>query len=218
MGKDRSRSFFEKLTTRVFPPTHKEHRDVDLNIHQADDLFRWQMAQEQPRALNEGSFFMASVVDSKAISREVFKSLCKIGVLHPLSGELDTTRIDRNFSHGVAVVSLERQRKIIGLLFHWEEELTRWRLLEQEAVEIRKAMDIIGEDDEDCQMGLRVIERKRSMLPSVRLREGQDCALPGYTSKPKPRPPPGLPTDNLAAWPTVDVSNVDPAYTRTSLR
>ena len=220
MTKGRGRSFLAKLTTSVFQPTAKTETDVDLNIHQADDLYRWQLSQEDPRALNEMSFFMASIIDSKSLAADVFRALCKIGVIHPLSGELDTTRIERNFSHGVSMISLARQRKVIGMLFHWEEELTRLRLLDQEEAEIRKAMDVIGEDDEDCQMGLRVVQRKRVMLPSHRLRQDQDAVPPEYSSSMQSRPPrpaPGLPTDNLAAWPTVDTSSVDRNYAR-SLR
>ena len=216
----RGRSFLAKLTTSVFQPSvGKNTQDVDIHIHQADDLYRWQLSQVQPRALNELSCFMASIIDSKTFSGDVYRALVRIGVLHRLTGELDLGKIDRNFSHYVSMVTLERQRKVIGLLFHWEEELSRLRLLDQEEQEIRLAMEVIGEDDEDCQIGLRVIERKRRMLPSERLQSADACALPGYSSSTIKQPPAprGLPTDTLAAWPSVDTSNIDHNYAR-SLR
>lgn len=92
--------------------------------------------------INDMSCFMSGVVDGRTMSRDAYKALKKMGVLDPETGELYTRRIDRNFSHGMAVVPLNRQRMIVGLLFHWEEEMTRWRLLDEEEAEIRKAMDV----------------------------------------------------------------------------
>jgi hypothetical protein len=82
-------------------------------------------------------------------------------------------------------------------------------------------MEVVGEADEDCQMGLREVQKQRLLLPSQRLREAaaqgasSAAALPVQAS-PSPLPS-TIPADNLASWPTVDMSNVDRDYAR-SLR
>ena len=193
------------------------NQNVDLDIRQADSLYRWQLSQPQPAKLNEMSCFMASVIESKTLSRDVYKALVKLGILDPLNGsDLDTTWIDSRFSHFMAKIPKYRQRKVVGLLFYWEEELTRWRLLDEEEAEIGKAMSIVGEDDEDCQMGLTAVAAKRKLLPSQREGPGAHTALPGYaeaTRQGRQNSAPESSAASLASWPTdVELSGVANDY------
>jgi len=61
------------------------------------------------------------------------------------------------------------------MLFFWEEEVVRWRLLDQEEAEIRTAMEG-GELPEDVKEELRVrlesVRMKKGMKPSERTAEG----------------------------------------------
>lgn len=51
------------------------------------------------------------------------------------------------------------------MLFWWEEELTRWRLLDEEAAEIAAS-------GEDLQKRLAVVQAKKRVLPSMRREDG----------------------------------------------
>ncbi|KAI9766298.1 MAG: hypothetical protein M1839_004929 [Geoglossum umbratile] len=123
------------------------------------------------------SFFMRGIVEYKTLSPKVFSALKKNGVINPTTGVLDTTKITKYFLHQVAVLSKYKQRRLIGMLFFWEEELMRWRLLEEEEVDIKEAIVHEGER-EDLIVALRVIQAKKRMEPSVR---GQSHTLPEYS-------------------------------------
>jgi hypothetical protein len=64
------------------------------------------------------------------------------------------------------------------MLFFWEEEVMRWRLLDEEQVEIEGAISARGggggsdADEAELQERLRVIEAKRRVLPSLRKSDG----------------------------------------------
>ena len=62
------------------------------------------------------------------------------------------------------------------MLFFWEEELTRWRLLDQEEAEVQEAISArskgSGESDTELLERLQVIEAKRRVVPSQRLPDG----------------------------------------------
>ena len=62
------------------------------------------------------------------------------------------------------------------MLFWWEEELTRWRLLDEEEAEIVRSIstrDNGAQDGEaELQERLRVIEAKRRVVPSSRRADG----------------------------------------------
>ena len=66
----------------------------------------------------------------------------------------------------------------MSLLFFWEEELTRWRLLDEEEVEIRKAMEEHGEEHEALKIAFGTVRVKRSIPPSLRDNQGT-TNLPG---------------------------------------
>lgn len=63
------------------------------------------------------------------------------------------------------------------MLFFWEEEAVRWRLLDEEEVEIRRTMEMVmqqaqGDRDEhlekDLNFALRRVQMRRGLKPSER--------------------------------------------------
>jgi hypothetical protein len=62
------------------------------------------------------------------------------------------------------------------MLFWWEEELTQWRLLDEEEAEIVKAISICDNGAQDGEAELQerlwVIEAKRRVVPSLRRADG----------------------------------------------
>ena len=83
----------------------------------------------------------------------------------------------------IGIISVPKQRELVDLLFWWEEELTRWRLLDEEGVEIEGAISARGkgspEDEAELQERLRVIEAKRRVIPSQRRPDGSLKAVEG---------------------------------------
>jgi len=113
-------------------------------------------------------------------SLKVYKDLKKSGVIDPTTLTIHTERITKHFANQLATISVHAQRKLIGLLFFWEEELVRWRLLDEEEGEIRKAMEYNGEEHEELRVALKTVETKRRMMPSLRGVDPNKAVLPGY--------------------------------------
>jgi len=105
------------------------------------------------------------------------------------SGEtmtVNTGRVTKNFANQMAAISVHAQRKLVGLLFFWEEELTRLKLLDQEEREILRAIDSES-GSRDLAVALEAVEMKKKLLPSQRgervenVLEGSGHQLPSYS-------------------------------------
>jgi hypothetical protein len=114
--------------------------------------------------------------ETKQYAHSVFRTLTKIGVIDASTGRPDTTKIDKSFVSKIAIISVPKQRELVDMLFFWEEELTRWRLLDEEEVEVERAISARGkgspEDEAELQERLREIEAKRRVRPSQRWPDG----------------------------------------------
>ena len=160
---------FMRLVNNAFPNFARDDpNDVDLSPAQADNLLRYQLALPNPRRLGEESILHAGVVGSPALSKKVFKALDKHSIISSSEDKrpVDTTAISKNFAHQLACISVHAQRKLVGLLFFWEEECTRWRLLDLEEENIRKAMQ--HDHNEHLELAMREVEINKRLLPSER--------------------------------------------------
>jgi hypothetical protein len=76
----------------------------------------------------------------------------------------------------IGIIPIPKQRELVDMLFWWEEEVTRWRLLDEEQEEIESAILARGggsqDNEAELQERLRVIEAKRRVLPSLRRSDG----------------------------------------------
>lgn len=122
----------------------------------------------------------------KSTSEKIHKALLKNGCLSKETGLLDTTRITKKFSNQVAAISIHAQRKLVGLLFFWEDEVTRWNLMEAEEAHIeRERAAGQGEDvaaRENLDGALRVLLANRALVPSKRQPNGAPIeSLPTYS-------------------------------------
>lgn len=75
---------------------------------------------------------------------------------------VNTSGIAQNFASQMAIVSGHAQRKIVGLLFSWEGECTRWMLLDAEEKEILDALES-KEGSRDLSIALEAVDMKRKM-------------------------------------------------------
>jgi hypothetical protein len=90
---------------------------------------------------------------------------------------VNTAAIGKGFASKLAVISVHAQRKLVGMLFFWEEECTRWKLLDAEAREILSALDK-NAGNVDLAVALKAVEMKKKLLPSQRA-EGTANVTPG---------------------------------------
>jgi hypothetical protein len=68
-----------------------------------------------------------------------------------------------------------KTRELVNMLFFWEEEVTRLRLLDDEIREIEGVIRERGEGAsgiEELEMALKAAQGKREVVPSKRLRDG----------------------------------------------
>jgi len=185
---------FMRLINNAIPNFARDDiNDVDLSPKQADELVEYQLTLPAPRYLGQGSFFVAGLTDSKSISEKIYKGLLKANIINAPSSDnskppVVTGAIGKSFVHQMACISVHAQRKLVGILFFWEEECTRWKLLDQEEAEILQAMGHEGMDDRNLDMALRAVEMKRRLLPSQRAEAtanvnaaGIGHELPGYS-------------------------------------
>lgn len=192
-AKGRRFSFMRLINNAIPNFARDDVNDVDLSPRQADDLVEYQLTLSNPRFLDSGSYYVAGLTDSKSISEKVHKALLKAHVVSAPTADRSlspviTSAIGKNFAHQLSCISVHAQRKLVGLLFFWEEECTRWKLLDQEESEILQAMGQQGMDDRNLDMALRAVEMKKRLLPSKRAEataningSGIGHELPGYS-------------------------------------
>lgn len=114
-------------------PTPSRH--IDLTGYRRDMCYMHQIASTDPYALDERSFYVGGIVDSESVSKRVYIKLRKIEVLKG-DGSVDTFKIGPRFPHQLALLNMNRQRDLVGMLFWWEEECMRLRKLEAEEKEL----------------------------------------------------------------------------------
>lgn len=188
-------AFFRFMNNVMAPMANDAKDDVDMSPAQADALLTYQLSLPEPRYLTPDSLVLAGIVDNATLGAKVFKVLVKQGLARPAPSPasappaaaggsssttaaaaapsqmtVDTTKITRKFANKFAVVSVHAQRKLIGLLFFWEEECVRWRVLDQEEVEIVAAEGAATEPHarEELALALMGVRRRKALLPSQR--------------------------------------------------
>jgi hypothetical protein len=165
---------FSRMMLNAIPNfTRDDANDVDLTPTQADNLVRYQLASTHPNYLQEKAFFSAGIVGSESLSKKVYKSLLKNGLILSTPGANDktedltvnTSKISKGFASQMAVISVHAQRKLVGMLFFWEEECMRWKLL---AAEEREILSALGTNKEsvDLACALEAVDMKKKLLPS----------------------------------------------------
>ncbi|KAH8658630.1 hypothetical protein BGZ60DRAFT_531317 [Tricladium varicosporioides] len=188
-------------------------QDINLSPAHADLLFTYQQTLSYPRYLGENAFFITGIVGAESVSLKVWKGLVKNGIIlpspesgkgggNPVKGEqvtVNTRNITSNFANQHATISVHAQRKVVGLLFFWEEECVRLSLLDSEEEEILAAVreregvgrgQVEGEGGEsggrDLEVALESVRIRRGLVPSKRAEDtanvgvGRGHELPGY--------------------------------------
>jgi hypothetical protein len=191
---------FNRLITNMIPNMANDSKnDVDLSPAQADQLLTYQCASKYPRHLSRKAFFIAGITSSDSFSQKVHKALVKHKIILPVPeassspGQaatetltVNTGGVTKNFASQMAMISVHAQRKLVGLLFFWEEECMRWKLLDQEEREVVDALKV-NEGNQDLECALEAVRMKMKMLPSRRgeatanVVRGAGHELPSYS-------------------------------------
>lgn len=145
---------------------------IDLRPLQADLLVSLQLRQANPKALSTSAFSVAQIVATEANSAKIHAALIKSGILFShnddeMGNTVDTSKITRNFAHELAFVSVAAQKRIVALLFFWEDECERRRGLEREEAFLNEALTQSSTEDTATTAELQVLSN------SVRLRMNQ---------------------------------------------
>lgn len=164
--------------------------DVNLTLAQADNLVNHQLSLSHSQYLDEEAFYPAEITESIAKSVKVHKALVKHGLILPPPATLDgveyigggpennvmmtvnTAGITKDFASQIPATDVHAQRKLVSLLFFWEEECMRWRKLEKEGRDILETLNAEeGCDQESAEARLRTLMKERILLPSQREEE-----------------------------------------------
>jgi hypothetical protein len=165
--------------------------DVEMSPQQMDALVRAHINSRNPRYLDAHSFLIAGLVDNESTAEKALKACIKHGYILPVPQSpeeaaargpspmtVNTNAIDKHFANNVGMISVHAQRKLVALLFFWEDECNRWAGLDREEAGIREAMQ--GADPAlmtELQTRLASVEGRKTLLPSQRS-EGTGQVIP----------------------------------------
>jgi len=179
--------------------------DSELSPDKKDAVFRWQVGTSKPKKLDpcvfyiggicgpylrecrgstaEGGSTLTDAVGAQSQSTIILEKLKSLSIIssHPDDFTVYTSRINRDLANRLAIISVHSQRKLVSMLFFWEEELVRWNLLEKEQDTINKMIAELKtlETDsevtyqqcgvkEELKLDLARIEARKRTLPSRR--------------------------------------------------
>ena len=192
-----------RLFSNAFPVFANDSiNDINLTPPQADKLFAHQITRPYPHYLTDDAFLVASIVDTSSQSARIHQSLIKHNIILPVPapGSPETEKmtvnisaITKHFANQHPTISIHVQRKLVALLFFWEEECTRWRLLYEEEQEILTVMEeeegMSGGARMDLGIALRANRMKKLLMPSDRAEgtanvgSGRGDVLPSYNQE-----------------------------------
>jgi len=177
------------------------NKDPELEPHEKESLFRYQLEQSRPQYLTALSFKEAGIVQGEAVStilssndsesKKIYKALIGLEILpDPKVVEtappgtvqpVDTTKIDKRFTNKLYTTSIGSQRRVVGMLFFWEEECMRWRLLDEELSEVEAMIEQAPRDMKaELEIRREAILMKKRQGPAERSHSVPEDAPPNY--------------------------------------
>ncbi|EME41768.1 hypothetical protein DOTSEDRAFT_73985 [Dothistroma septosporum NZE10] len=154
-------------------PSHTLENELPPQLK--DDVFRLHLGSADFARLDEHSLITADIC-TRNYAEKILKACHSTGIIDPATGYPVTEKINRNMVKEMPVISVTKQRMLVMLLFFWEEELTRWRLLCSEEREVRQRL---GEGAlsrtyrGELEFALKMVLAKKRVIPSQRDQSGQ---------------------------------------------
>ena len=153
-------------------PSHTIEDELPSQLK--DDLFRLHLGSANFARLDEHSLITADIC-TKTYAEKVLKACHNTGIINPDTGHPVTEVINRTIVKEMPVISVTKQRMLVMLLFFWEEEVVRWRLLSSEESEIRQRLREDGLSQgyrAELEYAMKMVLAKKRVLPSMRDRSG----------------------------------------------
>jgi len=170
-GKRRLSFSFFRLITNTVPNFANSARDPKISTSDLDTIFEFQQVIDPPQKLVSSTFYVARVTSNEPNATKVFEKLKTIGVLYDHAPWVNTRNITANFTHQLAILPSVYQKRLICLLFDWEEEIQRWKVLQSEEDEINVVMEetkAVGGQVGHLEKRLLEIKGLKSLKPSAR--------------------------------------------------
>jgi len=171
-GKRRTSFSFSRLITNAVPNFAKSG-DPTVSVSDLDTLFYFQQSVKPPQKLISTSLYLAQITQDEKSATKVYDKLLKLGILCEGPPYVDTKKITANFTHQLAIVSSFAQKRLIYLLFDWEEEVRRLQVLEDEEKEIETVIEevnAVGGEVGHLEKRLLEIGGLKKLKPSLRER------------------------------------------------
>jgi hypothetical protein len=184
--KDGKRFSFTKFINNAVPNLAMAPQSYDITPPIQDAIFEYQLGEEDPLKLDPQAFVVASITSSKTVAAQVHRALVKNGILEQNSPVVNTNKVTKNFAHELACISSHAQKRLVNLLFFWEEEVMRFKVLKGEWEELKVVVQAEGEADAEAKVGtyekrMREINGLLRLKPSMRSEQArQDEVLPEY--------------------------------------
>ncbi len=110
-------------------------------------------------------------------AKSVHRTLVSVGVLDANTHYPDTSRVDRHLVSKIGIISVPKQRELVNMLFWWEEEIQRFKVLENEKMRLEQGLKNSDESGgegakEEVAARLKELELLRSVVPSQRRADG----------------------------------------------
>ncbi|QIW96045.1 hypothetical protein AMS68_001563 [Peltaster fructicola] len=174
MANARRRSSIGRLLSAFVPKPPNITLNIDLSPLECDLLVSYQLSLSPPSFLGTHAFSAAKIVSSDDLSARIHDALFRIAIINRPPADaseaympVDTTKITRDFANQLYFCNGFVLRRVISLLFVFEEQCVRLRMLDAEEREIKSILanpppGLEGE----LQLRLQAVHTKRALLPS----------------------------------------------------
>jgi hypothetical protein len=164
-------------------PNFANSSDPTISTSDLDILFEFQQAVKPPQRLIPTSLYVAKITQDDKTGAKVLEKLQKLGIVHEGPPYVSTKDIGPNFANQIAKISSYAQKRLVCLLFDWEEECRRWAVLEDEEREIKtigEETKRVGGDVGHYEKRLLEIEGLKKLKPSMRVKQHVQQHPPSY--------------------------------------
>ena len=105
---------------------------TDIPSDAKDNVFKLQtLHTDDFTRLSVGAFYAAGIVRKTELqaSKKIWDALTRLGILE--SGRIRTDKIDERMGREIMILTSAAQKRLISLLFFWEDETRRYQQLRE---------------------------------------------------------------------------------------
>jgi hypothetical protein len=114
---------FNRWITNMMPNNASSATPDSLTVAEIDKLFDFQVGLREPKRLGVTSLYIMGIAKDDRTAAKVVDRLLKIGVFKQDGSQVETKAITLNFANQLSWLPSHCQKRLICVLFAWEEEL-----------------------------------------------------------------------------------------------